>query len=123
MPRDLEVSFLSSSSLQVNWKKPFFPNGEITRYVVRYQETDSSQFWNVNNNWCTTLDPTNWYGGKTEEKPEGELSASVVFRHTWSKKMKIFAHLLLNAEGNRVEVYTSFHLLALTRLYIYIKET
>ncbi|CAB3978554.1 insulin receptor-like, partial [Paramuricea clavata] len=71
VPRSLEVSFLSSSSLQVKWKKPFFPNGEITHYVVRYHESQSSYLWNMKINWCKNIDSSINFIQKREEKNEG----------------------------------------------------
>ena len=56
VPRSVDVSFLSSSSLQVAWEKPFYPNGEITLYVVKYRESDSPHLWKGTIDWCTNVD-------------------------------------------------------------------
>lgn len=56
VPRSVDVSFLSSSSLQVTWVEPFYPNGEITHYVVKYRESDSSHLWKGTIDWCTNVD-------------------------------------------------------------------
>ncbi|XP_046861497.1 insulin receptor-like [Xenia sp. Carnegie-2017] len=37
-PQDLEANYLTSSSLQLKWRKPFYPNGNLTHYVIRYHE-------------------------------------------------------------------------------------
>ena len=96
MPRNLEVNFLSSSSLHVNWKKPFFPNGDITHYVVRYHEIESSHLWNIKINWCTAIDSSNLYGTKAEEKPEeGEL-----YIREWIWRAGAFTQCLTKV-GNR----------------------
>ncbi|XP_028395749.1 insulin-like growth factor 1 receptor [Dendronephthya gigantea] len=68
VPRSHEVSYLSSSSLQVKWREPFFPNGEITHYLVKYKESSSSSYlWNLNINvdWCQNIDSSiNFYKKK-----------------------------------------------------------
>lgn len=55
-PLALQVNFLSSDSLQVTWKEPFFPNGEITHYVLSYQESYSSHWWKNDIDWCKNQD-------------------------------------------------------------------
>ena len=78
VPRNLDVSFLSSSSLQVKWEKPFFPNGEITHYVVKYHESDSSYLWKINIDWCENIDSSLNFYEKKEENNEGKCDNIVL---------------------------------------------
>lgn len=80
VPRSLEVNFLSPSSLEVKWRKPYFPNGEITHYVVRYKESQSSDLWNINIDWCKIIDSSGgFYNAKEkDENSEGTRQYSRV---------------------------------------------
>lgn len=51
-PRDLTVNVISSTELEVKWKPPKFPNGNVTHYKVAYlrQTIDSEAY--VQRNYC-----------------------------------------------------------------------
>ena len=48
----LEVSYLDSSTLQVKWEPPLYPNGNITKYIISYQESSYS-VWEQGIDWCS----------------------------------------------------------------------
>ncbi|XP_031558117.1 putative insulin-like peptide receptor [Actinia tenebrosa] len=48
----LEVSYLDPHSLLVKWQPPLFPNGNITKYVIKYQESQYSVWEQGNIDWC-----------------------------------------------------------------------
>lgn len=48
----LEASFLDPHSLRVKWQPPLYPNGNITKYVIKYQESQYSVWEQGNIDWC-----------------------------------------------------------------------
>ena len=50
-PVGLEANYINSSALLVKWQSPLYPNGIITRYIVKYDLSDYSP-WKQDWNWC-----------------------------------------------------------------------
>ncbi|KAK3733279.1 hypothetical protein QZH41_011124, partial [Actinostola sp. cb2023] len=49
----LDASYIDSQSLLVKWMPPLFPNGNITKYIVSYQESLYSVWVQDDLDWCT----------------------------------------------------------------------
>ena len=63
-----EANYINSSALLVKWQPPLFPNGNITKYIVKYDLSDYSP-WKEDLNWCYRQIFTSELG-KTYEKDE-----------------------------------------------------
>ena len=50
-PVGLEANYINSSALLVKWQPPLYPNGIITKYIVKYDLSDYSP-WKQDLNWC-----------------------------------------------------------------------
>lgn len=73
----LDASFLNHYSLQVKWQPPLYPNGNITKYVITYQQSDYSVWEQDNIDWCTRQIVTSHdekSGNKPENKPGNDDS-------------------------------------------------
>ena len=46
-----EANYINSSALLVKWQPPLYPNGHITKYIVKYDLSDYSP-WKQVLNWC-----------------------------------------------------------------------
>ena len=46
-----EANYINSSALLVKWQPPLYPNGKITKYIVKYDLSDYSP-WKQDLNWC-----------------------------------------------------------------------
>ena len=67
-PVSPEANYINSSALLVKWQPPLFPNGNITKYIVKYDLSDYSP-WKEDLNWCYRQIFTSELG-KTYEKDE-----------------------------------------------------
>lgn len=80
-PVGLEANYISSSALLVKWQLPLFPNGNITKYIVKYDSSTYSP-WEQDLDWCSRQVFGNSPGGdKTEEgstdkTPDGECEGN-----------------------------------------------
>ena len=46
-----EANYINSSALLVKWQPPLYPNGNITKYIVKYDLSLDSP-WKEDLNWC-----------------------------------------------------------------------
>ena len=51
LPVGLEANYINSSALLVKWQPPLFPNGNITKYIVKYDFSTYSP-WKQEMDWC-----------------------------------------------------------------------
>ena len=51
-PVGLEANYINSSALIVKWQLPLFPNGNITKYIVKYEPSTYSP-WKQDFDWCS----------------------------------------------------------------------
>lgn len=52
LPVGLEANYINSSALLVKWQPPLFPNGNITKYIVKYDLSAYSP-WKQDMDWCS----------------------------------------------------------------------
>ena len=76
-PVGLEANYINSSALIVKWQLPLFPNGNITKYIVKYEASTYSP-WEQDFDWCSRQVFSNRPGadtsadeGSTDENPDG----------------------------------------------------
>lgn len=75
-PVGLEANYISSSELLVKWQLPLFPNGNITKYIVKYDFSTYSP-WKQDLDWCIRQVFGNNPGGdkieegSTDKTPDG----------------------------------------------------
>ncbi|KAL9987226.1 hypothetical protein ACROYT_G001497 [Oculina patagonica] len=81
-PVGLEANYISFSALLVKWQLPLFPNGNITKYIVKYDSSTYSP-WEQDLDWCSRQVFGNSPGGdKTEEgstdkTPDGSCKVNI----------------------------------------------
>ena len=47
----MKASYLSTSAIEVTWRPPDNPHGNITQYRISFEKLDYS-FWKSKINWC-----------------------------------------------------------------------
>ena len=79
-PVGLEANYINSSALIVKWQLPLFPNGNITKYIVKYESSTYSS-WKQNFDWCSRQVFSNRPGvdtsadeGSTDKNPDGRCT-------------------------------------------------
>ena len=79
-PVGLEANYISSSALLVKWNPPLFPNGNITKYIVKYDLSSYSP-WKQELDWCRRQvftngqDENNNIDGGNNKVPDGKKAA------------------------------------------------
>ena len=77
-PVGLDANYISSSALLVKWEPPLFPNGNITKYVVKYGASTYSA-WKADLDWCNRQVfgngriGENSGEGSTDQTPDGKF--------------------------------------------------
>jgi len=78
VPVGLEANYISSSALLVKWQPPLFPNGNITKYIVKYDLSAYSP-WEQDLDWCNRQvfvsrreDKDNTDKGNGDKNPDGK---------------------------------------------------
>ena len=79
-PVGLEANYINSSALIVKWQLPLFPNGNITKYIVKYESGTYSP-WKQDFDWCSRQVFSNRQGvdtsadeGSTDTNPDGRFT-------------------------------------------------
>lgn len=81
LPVGLEANYINSSALLVKWQLPLFPNGNITKFIVKYESSTYSP-WKQDLNWCNRQVFSNRLGvdkteeGSTDKTPDGKFERS-----------------------------------------------
>ena len=82
-PVGIQANYLNYSALLVTWKPPLFPNGKITKYIVKYDLNTYSP-WKQDLNWCNRQvfskgpdENNNVNEGNGDKNPDGKKLACI----------------------------------------------
>jgi len=93
-PVGLEANYINSSALRVTWQLPLFPNGNITKFIVKYESSRYSP-WKQDFDWCSRQVFGNRPGGDTsadegsaDKNPDGRYEFKEIKFDLSSKTIK-----------------------------------